>query len=147
MPWTNFIRSQNISTALYPKEGMTRSTKPFTSWPVNRLNLYQRIFHMANFLYSWPPILQVCIQPETTVYSDRLLLHYPPISDAFDNIENFFCIKRMIQLWHYWEIACSITKKIFHCYKKHLKWGDEVMKKVSLIIQCSMIQPNKCQNL
>ena len=35
---------------------------------------------------------------ETTVYSDRLLLHYPPISDVFDNIENFFCIKQMIQL-------------------------------------------------
>ena len=35
--------------------------------------------------------------PETTVYSDRLSLHYPPISDAFDNIENFFCIIQMIQ--------------------------------------------------
>ena len=46
----------------------------------------------------------------------------------------------MIQLWHYWEIACSITinKIVFHCYKKHLKWGDEVMKEVSLIIKCSM---------
>ena len=40
-------------------------------------------------------------QAETTVYSDRLLLHYLPISDAFDNIENFFCIKQMIQLRHY----------------------------------------------
>ena len=37
------------------------------------------------------------LQPETTVYSDRLSLHYPPISDAFDNIDNFFCIKQMIQ--------------------------------------------------
>ena len=26
----------------------------------------------------------------------------------------------------------------FHCFKKHLKWGDEAMKKVSPIIQCSM---------
>ena len=32
------------------------------------------------------------------IYSDRLLLHYPPISDAFDSIENLFCIKQMIQL-------------------------------------------------
>ena len=31
-------------------------------------------------------------------HSDRLSLYYPPISDAFDNIENFFCIKQMIQL-------------------------------------------------
>ena len=38
------------------------------------------------------------IKSETTVYSDRLSLHYPPISDAFDNIDNFFCIKQMIQL-------------------------------------------------
>ena len=31
----------------------------------------------------------------------------------------------MIQLWHYWDIACSISinKIFFHCYKKHLKWG------------------------
>ena len=85
-------------------------------------------------------LLSVSALSETTVYSDRLSIHYPPISDAFDNIEYFFCIKQMIQLWHYWEIACSITinKIIFHCYKKHLKWGDEVMKKVSPIIQCSM---------
>ena len=49
----------------------------------------------------------------------------------------------MIQLWHYWEIACSITinKIFFHCYKKHLKWGDEVMKKVSPIIKCSLFYP------
>ena len=32
---------------------------------------------------------------ETTVYLDRLSLHYPPISDAFDNIENFFCISKL----------------------------------------------------
>ena len=35
----------------------------------------------------------------------------------------------MIQLWHYWEIACSISinKIFFHCYKKNLKWewGNE----------------------
>ena len=38
----------------------------------------------------------------------------PPISDAFDNREYFFCIIQMIQLWHYLEIVCSITiKKIF----------------------------------
>ena len=35
---------------------------------------------------------------ETTVYSDRLSLYYPLISDAFDNLEYFFCIKQMIQL-------------------------------------------------
>ena len=33
-----------------------------------------------------------------TVYSDRLSLHCAPISDAIDNIDNFFCIKQMIQL-------------------------------------------------
>ena len=31
---------------------------------------------------------------ETTVYSDRLSLHYPPISDAFDNKEYVFSIKQ-----------------------------------------------------
>ena len=52
--------------------------------------------------------------PETTVNWDRLSLQYPPISDAFDYIEYFFIIKQMIQLWHYWEIACLITiNKIF----------------------------------
>ena len=42
--------------------------------------------------------LIIIVYAETTVYSDRLSLHYPPISDAFDNIDNFFCIKQMIQL-------------------------------------------------
>ena len=40
--------------------------------------------------------------------------------------EYFFCIIQTIQLWHYWEIACSISINniFFHCYKKHLKWED-----------------------
>ena len=29
------------------------------------------------------------VSPETTVYSDRLSINYPPISDAFDNKEYF----------------------------------------------------------
>ena len=46
----------------------------------------------------------------------------------------------MIQLWHYWEIACSktINKIFFHCYKKRLKWGDKLIRKVSPSIQWSM---------
>ena len=62
----------------------------------------------------------------------------PPISDAFDNIDYFFCILQMVQLWHYWEIACwkTINNIFFHCYKKHLKWRDKLMKNVSPIIQC-----------
>ena len=32
-----------------------------------------------------------------------------------------------------------MNKKNFHCYKKYLKWGDEVMKKVSPIIKCPML--------
>ena len=30
------------------------------------------------------------VSPETTVYSDRLSINYPPISDAFDNRKYFF---------------------------------------------------------
>ena len=32
----------------------------------------------------------------------------------------------------------NINNKKNHCFKKHLKEGDEVMKKVCPIIQCSM---------
>ena len=83
--------------------------------------------------YSWRPII--------TVYSDRPSIHYLPISDAFVKKDYFFCFILMIQLWHYWEIACSIsTNKIFfHFYNKHSKWGDEVMNIVSPIIHCSMV--------
>ena len=67
------------------------------------------------------------IQSETTVYLDRLSINYPPISDAFDNREYFFCIIQMIQLWHYWEITCSISiNKIFfkfHIFFKAPKMG------------------------
>ena len=39
------------------------------------------------------------VSPETTVYSDRLSINYPPpISDAFDKREYFFCIIQTIQL-------------------------------------------------
>ena len=34
------------------------------------------------------------IKSETTVYSDRLSLHYPPISDAFDNIDHFSALNK-----------------------------------------------------
>ena len=71
------------------------------------------------------------ISPESTVYSDRLSINYPPISDAFDKIDYFFCIMQTIQLWHCWDIACSLTinKTFFSLLKKHLK----------CVIQCSMI--------
>ena len=36
-------------------------------------------------------ILTLIMSAETLVYSDGLSLHYPPISDLFDNKENFFC--------------------------------------------------------
>ena len=75
---------------------------------------------------------------ETTVYSDRLSINYPPISDAFDNREYFFCIIQTIQLWHYWEIACSISINniFFSLLYKAPKMGDDTKKKVSPIIQC-----------
>ena len=68
-----------------------------------------------------------------------------PISDAFVN-RVFFSIIQMIQLWHYWEIACSISiNKIifFIVIKSTKKWGDEVMKIASPIIQCSMVCRSK----
>ena len=39
--------------------------------------------------------------------------------------KNIFFDMLMIQLWHYWRIACFIAiNKIFcYYYKKHLKWG------------------------
>ena len=85
------------------------------------------------------------LESETTIYSDRLTKHHPPISDAFVNKEYFCCIIQMNQLTHYWEKACSISLSkipiVFHCYKKHLKWGVEVMKRVSpIILQCSMLE-------
>ena len=81
------------------------------------------------------------IKSETTVYSDRLSLHYPPISDVFDRV--FFV--------HYTNDSTLTLLRnslfnnnkqniFFHCYKKHLKWGDDPKKKVSPIIQCSMIK-------
>ena len=65
-------------------------------------------------------------EPETIVYLERPSVHYPPISDALVNKEYLFCIVQMIQLWHYWEIAFSISinRIFFDSYKKHQKWGD-----------------------
>ena len=65
-------------------------------------------------------------EPETIVYLERPSVHYPPISDALVNKEYLFCIVQMIQLWHYWEIAFSISinRIFFHGYKKHQKWRD-----------------------
>ena len=37
---------------------------------------------------------QLYVNPETTVYSDRLSLQYPPISDAFDNIEYTYALNK-----------------------------------------------------
>ena len=37
-------------------------------------------------------------EAETTVYSDRLSIHYRPISDVLGNIQYFFCIIQMILL-------------------------------------------------
>ena len=53
----------------------------------------------------------------------------------------------MVQLWHYWEIACSISinKKSFSL--TYLNWGDEVIKRASPIIQCSMVFPRSLRKL
>ena len=74
-----------------------------------------------------------------------------PISDVCDNIEYFFCIIQMIQLWHYWEIACSISiNKIFFFIviinTSNGGWG-EVMKKISPFIQCSMADDSRLLHL
>ena len=63
---------------------------------------------------------------ETTLYSDRLSIHYPPISDAFDNRVFFLHYTNDSTLTLLRNSLLNINK---HCYKKHLKWGDEVMKK------------------
>jgi len=76
------------------------------------------------------------------LYTDKRSIHYSSISEVF-------CHQRVIFLhcrykWFNFNILrnslFNINKQniLFHCYKKHLKWGDEVMKKVSPIIQCSM---------
>ena len=69
----------------------------------------------------------ILIHSETTVYSDRPSIHYPaPFLMRLSTKSHFFCIVQMIQHWHYWEIAFSISINIFFsffCYKKHLKWG------------------------
>ena len=80
-------------------------------------------------------------QSETTVYSDTLSIHYTPISNVFDNKEYFSALFQIIKLWHYWEIACSISnnKVFYNCYKKHLKWGRwEVIKRDSPIM-CTVL--------
>ena len=74
---------------------LTLKTFYFLSLSVSLLFLH--LLHINSF------------EPETTEYSDSLSTNYPPISDAFNKKDYFFCIIQMIQLWHYWEIACSIT--------------------------------------
>ena len=62
-------------------------------------------------------------------------------------IPHFWCIctqrvllLRYLYKWfnfdNFWQIACfmSINPTFCHCYKKHLKWGDEVIKRVSPIV-------------
>ena len=61
-------------------------------------------------------------QSETTVYSDRPSIHYPPISEAIVNKEHLFLhflYKRLNFDISCVEITCSIskTKIFFHCYK------------------------------
>ena len=55
----------------------------------------------------------------------------------------FLFIIQTIQLWHL--LANSLfyidKQKNCHCYKKHLKWGNEVMKRVFPIILYSMAWP------
>ena len=80
-------------------------------------------------------------RPLTVVYLDRLSIHYPPISDAFINIKYFFL--------HYTNDSTLtlLRNSLFNIIKQNIiilivvkapKMGDEVMKKVSPIIQCSM---------
>ena len=104
--WATFIDIWQFFLVLLPVNKISRA---------NLCYAFLQRWIFSNFLYRncYPKPHESTVhrrmEPETTVYLDRLSLHYPPISDAFDNIENFFCIKQMIQLWHYWEIACSIT--------------------------------------
>ena len=60
--------------------------------------VYLRLTHLFLRILGGARGGAIKLKAETTVYLDRLSLHHPPISDAFDNIENFFCIKQMIQL-------------------------------------------------
>ena len=67
---------------------------------------------------------------ETTVYSDRPSIDYPPFLWHLSTKSNLFCIAQMIQLWHYSEIACSISinKIFFFIVIKAPKmggWGNE----------------------
>ena len=57
---------------------------------------------------------------ETNVYSD--IIHYPPISDEFHNIEYFFCIIQTIQILTLLRNSLFniIKQNIYDCYKKHL---------------------------
>ena len=57
---------------------------------------------------------------ETTVYLDRLLIHYPFISNAFDNIDHFSVLYK----WFNFDIIemnslFNFNKQniVFHCYK------------------------------
>ena len=52
-------------------------------------------------------------------------INYPPFLMHLITESIFFCIIQMIQLWHYWEIGCSISINniFFHCFKNHIKWG------------------------
>ena len=56
-----------------------------------------------------------------------------------------FCMKQTIQLWQLLMTSLFHFNKpnyFSHCYKKHLKCEDEVMKRVSPIIQCSIEKAN-----
>ena len=74
--------------------------------------------------------------------------HYPPISDAFDNRIFFLYYTNDSTLTLLRNSLFNINKQhiFFHCYKKHLKWGDDAEKKVSPIIQCSMTSPTSVES-
>ena len=65
-------------------------------------------------------------ETETTVYSDRPSIHYPPISDAFVTKEYFSALyQEMIQLWPYLRNGLfNINKQKSSLLQKAPKLGE-----------------------
>ena len=85
-----------------------------------------------------------CVRPETTVYSDKPLIHYPPHFWSICQQRIFFSsLYKRFSYDIYWRIACFISVSNFFCicYKKTPKmggWGKH--KRVSPFMQCSMVR-------
>ena len=119
------------------------STKSAQKWVLFQLDCYKMIYRCAAVIsYVWiiygpilflkkmgqpRPLLSLSStflnsKPGTTVYSDWLSIHYPPISDAFHFIVFFLHYTNDSTLTLFRNSLFNVNKQFFSLLKKHLKW-------------------------